>query len=235
MNALANPEVGKYLNENFVSSFQKVATFRIVGGQKAGRQRRLLLLRPGWPGAARRRRPGGRRHAAARGQMGRRDDPKGAWQRARATAPSSRPISAQAHADRLRTRDTASSVEAVTFDPPAEQDPKTAPDLQRPVGPAAGPEAAAAAHRRAGRDVPCQAGGRRHGVRRRQPRLPTARAAAGRWTTRAASTCCWPPTPWSRSRSVYGSVFENILGEKISTRPVEIVSPFPWVKEGKGG
>jgi len=28
--------VGKYLNENFVASFQKVATFRIVGGQKQG-------------------------------------------------------------------------------------------------------------------------------------------------------------------------------------------------------
>ena len=36
MNALANPEVGKYLNEYFVSSFQKVATFRIVDGQKQG-------------------------------------------------------------------------------------------------------------------------------------------------------------------------------------------------------
>ena len=36
MNALANPEVGKFLNENFVSSFQKVATFRIVNGQKQG-------------------------------------------------------------------------------------------------------------------------------------------------------------------------------------------------------
>jgi hypothetical protein len=30
-------------------------------------------------------------------------------------------------------------------------------------------------------------------------------------------------------------VFENILGEKISTKPVEIVTPFPWVKRGKGG
>jgi hypothetical protein len=29
---------------------------------------------------------------------------------------------------------------------------------------------------------------------------------------------------------VYGSVFENILGEKISTKPVEVVTPFPWVK-----
>ena len=37
MNALNNPEVGKYLNEHFVSSFQKVATFKITPqGQKQG-------------------------------------------------------------------------------------------------------------------------------------------------------------------------------------------------------
>ena len=36
MNALANEKVGKYLNEYFVSSFQKVGTFQIVGGQKQG-------------------------------------------------------------------------------------------------------------------------------------------------------------------------------------------------------
>ena len=36
MNALANAEVGKYLNEYFACSFQKVATFRIVGQQKQG-------------------------------------------------------------------------------------------------------------------------------------------------------------------------------------------------------
>jgi hypothetical protein len=34
--ALANDEVGKYLNANFVSTFQKVATFRIVGAAKQG-------------------------------------------------------------------------------------------------------------------------------------------------------------------------------------------------------
>ena len=28
--------------------------------------------------------------------------------------------------------------------------------------------------------------------------------------------------------TVYGSVFEGILGERISTRPVEIIDPFPW-------
>jgi hypothetical protein len=35
---------------------------------------------------------------------------------------------------------------------------------------------------------------------------------------------------------VYGAIFEGILGEKISTKPVEVVTPFPWVREGiKGG
>jgi hypothetical protein len=34
--ALASEEVGKYLNEHFVSSYQKVANFRIVNGQKVG-------------------------------------------------------------------------------------------------------------------------------------------------------------------------------------------------------
>ena len=36
MGALANPEVGKFVNEYFVSAFQKVATFKIVNGQKQG-------------------------------------------------------------------------------------------------------------------------------------------------------------------------------------------------------
>ena len=36
MNALANPEVGKYVNEHFCSSFQKVATFKIANGAKQG-------------------------------------------------------------------------------------------------------------------------------------------------------------------------------------------------------
>ncbi len=36
MSALANPEVGDYVNRHFVSAFQKVGTFRIVGNQKQG-------------------------------------------------------------------------------------------------------------------------------------------------------------------------------------------------------
>ena len=34
--------------------------------------------------------------------------------------------------------------------------------------------------------------------------------------------------------TVYGSVFEGILGQKVSPKPVEIVNPFPWHGRGKG-
>jgi hypothetical protein len=36
VNALANPEVGKYLNDSFVSTYQKVGTFTVAGAQKQG-------------------------------------------------------------------------------------------------------------------------------------------------------------------------------------------------------
>jgi hypothetical protein len=36
VNALAREEVGQYLNEHFVASFQKIGTFRIVNNQKKG-------------------------------------------------------------------------------------------------------------------------------------------------------------------------------------------------------
>jgi hypothetical protein len=36
VNALANDEVGRYLNLHFVASFQKVGTFKLVNGQKQG-------------------------------------------------------------------------------------------------------------------------------------------------------------------------------------------------------
>jgi hypothetical protein len=36
VNALARPEVGKYLNDSFVSTYQKVGTFTLAGAQKQG-------------------------------------------------------------------------------------------------------------------------------------------------------------------------------------------------------
>ncbi len=37
----------------------------------------------------------------------------------------------------------------------------------------------------------------------------------------------------SKIETMYASVFEGILGERVSTRPVEIIDPFPW-HNGKG-
>jgi hypothetical protein len=34
---------------------------------------------------------------------------------------------------------------------------------------------------------------------------------------------------------LYGSIFEGILGERITTRPVEVVNPFPWHGRGAAG
>jgi hypothetical protein len=36
----------------------------------------------------------------------------------------------------------------------------------------------------------------------------------------------------AKIETLYGSIFEGILGERISTRPVEIVNPFPWHTKG---
>jgi hypothetical protein len=36
VNALSKPEVGKFINDHFVSSFQKISSFRIIGAQKQG-------------------------------------------------------------------------------------------------------------------------------------------------------------------------------------------------------
>ena len=77
VNALANPEVGKYLNEYFVSSFQKVATFRIVnGGQKQGGNVASYFCAPDGRVLHVVRRPGRRRHHAPRSEVGRGNGPR---------------------------------------------------------------------------------------------------------------------------------------------------------------
>jgi hypothetical protein len=47
VNALANDQVGRYLNRHFVSAFQKVATFQINGQQKNGGNVAAYFCTPG--------------------------------------------------------------------------------------------------------------------------------------------------------------------------------------------
>jgi hypothetical protein len=225
VNALANPEVGKYLNEHFVSSFQKVATFRIVNGQKQGGNVAAYFCAPD-----------GRVLHAVAGPVDAQtmlreakwvvENVRKALEESKKTGTQFKALFRQYHAQRLR-QEHGLVVEPVTFDPqPSDEnsalsyrDPSgrpLAPVLPPP--PIEGPDvsfelAQETAARSAGARPVADKGGRRWqlGNQGRVHHLFAAHALV-------------------KIESVYGSIFEGILGEKVSTKPVEIVHPFPWVK-----
>ena len=108
--------------------------------------------------------------------------------------------------------------------------PQQRPDVQRPDGPASGAETAAAAGGRAGR-VDQGGDGRpgRRGQGRGARELLDRRG--GRWQlgNQGRVDMLLAAHSMNKIETLYGTVFEDILGEKISTRPVEVVTPFPWV------
>jgi hypothetical protein len=231
VNALANPEVGKYLNENFVSAYQKVATFRIVNGQKQGGNVAAYFCAP----------DGRVLHVVAgpvdAATMLREakwvvETTKQAIAECKDDGAKFKAYFRRAHADRLRTQ-YGLVVEAVAFDPPEEQDPNSALTYNDPSGQPLAP-----------RLPPPPIDG--PDVRFREKQAEMARSAG------AVPVADRRGRPWAldnqgrvhvllaahsllKIEKLYGSVFENILGEKVSTKPVQVVSPFPWVKEGKRG
>jgi hypothetical protein len=229
VNALANPEVGKYLNEYFVSSFQKVATFRIVGGQKQGGNvasyfcapdGRVLHVIAGPVDAATMLHEAKWVVQTTEKAM---DDAKGDGAKFKA-------YFRTAHAKRLKN-EHGLTVEPVTFDPPVDQDANSALTYNDPTGrplapklpppPVDGPDvtikpAMAAQLREA------KADGARALMDRR----------GGRWQlgNQGRVEMLMAAHAMNKIETLYGTIFEDILGEKISTKPVEIVNPFPWVK-----
>jgi hypothetical protein len=224
VNALANPEVGKFLNENFVSSFQKVATFRIVGKQKQGGNVASYFCAP----------DGRVLHVVAgpvnADQMLREAKwvvatSEQAIKEAKGDGAAFKAIFRKAHAEKLRT-EHGLVVQPVTYDPPTEEDSKSALTYRDPTGrplapilppaPIDGPDVKLRAlqvteARAAGASPIADRGGRRW-VLGNQGRVHILLAAHA----------------MAKIETIYGSVFEGILGERISTRPVEIVDPFPW-------
>jgi hypothetical protein len=229
VNALANPDLGKYLNEHFVSSYQKVATFQIVNGQKQGGNVASYFCAP----------DGRVLHVVAGPVDGATLLREAQWvvETTRRLMKESDGDGAKfksglrtAHADRLR-REHGLVVAPVTFDPPDPQDENSALTYRDPTGrplapklpplPIDGPdvsfrEAQLNAAKAAGAMPIADRGGRRWvlGNQGRVHHLMAAHSLA-------------------KIETVYGAVFENILGEKVSTKPVDIVTPFPWVREGK--
>jgi hypothetical protein len=233
VNALANPEVGKFLNEYFVSSFQKVATFRIVGRQKQGGNvatyfcapdGRVLHCIAGPVNAA-------TMLAEARWVV---DTTKQAMKQAKGDGAAFKAFFRTAHANKLRA-ESGLVVQPVTYDPPVDQDASSALTYRDPSGrplapklpppPIDGPDvkfrALQLSEAKAAGAAPVADRAGRRWVLGNQGRVNMLLAAHG----------------MDKIEKLYGSVFEGILGERISTRPVEIVNPareLPWRNRAEG-
>jgi hypothetical protein len=219
VNALSKPEVGEYLNKHFVSSFQKVATFKIVEGQKQGGNVAAYFCAP----------DGRVLHCVAGPVNAAQMLAEAKWvvETARATVEESKKTGVpfktllrRQHAERLR-REHGLIVDPTGFDIPekAEDDPVSYRDPSgRPIvaalppPPLDGPDVefklkqAAAAE-----DCEARACFDRKGRRwnlGNQGRVHQLFAAYS----------------MLKIERLYGTVFENILGEKISTQPVVTIN-----------
>ena len=226
MNALANAEVGKYLNEYYCSSFQKVATFRVVGGQKQGGNvasyfcapdGRVLHVVAGPVDAA----------TLLREAKWVVETTQAAMKEAKGDGAVFKSHFRKLHATRLRN-EHGLVVEPVTFDPPTEQDPNSALTYNDPTGrplapklpppPLDGPDVTFQDKQKAEAAAP----GARNLMDRRG--RPWVLGNQGRVHMLMAGHAM------VKIDKVYGTIFQDILGERISTKPVEVVTPFPWVQ-----
>lgn len=235
MGALANAEVGKYLNKYFVSSFQKVATFRIVGGAKQGGNvaayfcapdGRVLHVVAGPVNAA-------TMLAESKWVV---ETVQKAMKESKGDGGKFKAIFRTAHAKKLKD-ETGLVVEPVTFDAP-EPDPKSALTYNDPTGrpiapklpppPIEGPDVSLKDAEFAARKAKAEAAPGGVALRDRGGR---------RWVlgNQGRVHMLLAGHALVKLEKVYGAVFEGILGEKISKKPVEVVTPFPWVRrEGPG-
>lgn len=229
MGALANKEVGKYANEYFVASFQKVATFRIVNKQKQGGNVAAYFCAP----------DGRVLHAVAGPVAPQVFLAEMRWvvETAKAAIKDSKDDGAKfkasfrkAHAEKLK-REYGLVVEPVTYDEPSPdqqgaltyKDPNGQPLAPKlPPPPLDGPDVTLGEKDFAARQKSeAKAGGARELADRR----------GGRWVlgNQGRVHVLMAGHSLKRIEHLYGSVFEGILNEKISTKPVEVVTPFPWV------
>ena len=238
MNALANPEVGQFLNEHCVCSFQKVATFRIVGQQKQGGNvasyfcapdGRVLHVIPGPVDAGTMLREARWVVAVTEKAI---DDSKGDGAKFKA-------LMRQAHARKLQA-ESGLAVEPVLFDPVVEQDPKSALTYNDPTGQPLAPKLPPPPLD--GPDVQLEPRANAALMERQKAEAaaPGARLVQDRrgkgWVlgNQGRADMLLAAHGMAKIESLYGTVFQEILGERISTRPVEVVTPFPWREEGPG-
>jgi hypothetical protein len=228
--ALADAKVGAYLEKYFVSSYQKVGTFRIVGKQKQGGNvathfcapdGRVLHTIAGPVNAATMLREAEWIVETAKKAIA---DSKGDGGKFKI-------MLRTAHAEKLR-KDYGLVVEPITFDPPEKQDANDALTYRDPTGqplapilrpaPIDGPDVTFSAMQE---NAKKEAGAAK--VNDRKGRAWVLGNQGRVHVLMAAHSMV------SIDR-VYASVFEGILGERISTLPVEVVNPFPWHNRNNG-
>ncbi len=228
MSALTSPEVGKFVNEHFVSSFQKVGTFRIVGQQKQGGNVASYFCAP----------DGRVLHCIAgpvdSGTFLREskwvvDTVQRIAKETKGDPAKFKAAFRKAHADKLRD-ETGLTVDPITWDPP-EQGEKDALTYKDPTGqplapklpppPIDGPDVRLSDAQFNARQEAAKAAPGNRMMEARGRRVVVNNQAIVDQLLAAHSLV--------KIEKVYGTVFENILGEKVSTKPVDIVNPFPWV------
>lgn len=224
MNALADKKVGEFIDKYFVSAYQKVGTFRIVGKQKQGGNVATYFCAP----------DGRVLHAVAgpvdaatllREAQWTVDTVKKGIENSKGDGGKFKIHMRTAHADKL-SREHGLTVEPITFDPPEKMGPDDALTYRDPTG-----QPLAPILRPAPIDGP--------DVRFRAMQ-ENAKNAAGAMQVNDRKGRGWVLGNQGRVHvlmaahsmaqidRVYASVFEGILGERISTLPVEVVNPFPW-------
>jgi hypothetical protein len=236
VNALNNAEVGKFLNENFVSAFQKVGTFQIVGRQKQGGNVASYFCAP----------DGRVLHVVAgpvnaptllREAKWVVDTVKASLAEHEKSGKSFKGQFRKAHSERLR-KEHGLQVEAATFDspPPGDEsalsyrDPSgkaLAPVL--PLPPIEGPDVSLTGKEEVAFNTRQAAA-----LKKASPGQIIADRRGRRWVLGNQGRVHMLMTAHSMKKieSVYGSIFEGILGEKVSTKPVVVTNPFPWHRCG---
>jgi len=231
VNALANPEVGKYLNEFFCSSFQKVGTFKIVGKQKQGGNVAAYFCAPD-----------GRVLHCVAGPVNAAtmlheakwvvDNTKKAMEQAKGDGARFKAYFRKLHADRLRS-EFGLAVEAVTYDPPEAQDDSSALSYRDPSGRPLAPKLPPPPLD--GPDVTIRAAAQLQEAKGGGLNAPgVVRDRRGRgWVLGNQGRVHMLMAGHSliKIEKVYASIFEGILGERISTKPVQVDRPFSWLRE----
>jgi len=228
--ALTNKEVGAFVNENFVTCYQKVGTFKIVGANKQGGNVASYFCAPD-----------GRVLHCVAGPVDATtflheakwvvDTVEKLMKNTKGDGAKFKEQFRKAHAQKLQD-ETGLKVEAITWDPPEAQDEKDVLTYKDPDGrslapklpppPIDGPDVRLTKDEFNARQEKANA-------------APGARAIqcskGGRVVVnnQAVVNQIFAAHALVKIERVYGTIFENVLGEKVSTKPVDVVRPFSWV------